>query len=73
MNKEEKQKAFAEWWYSVPQGEAKELKQKIIDKCYISRIVFIFWLNGKTEIPNLAIPVIERLAGKKIFKNKEGI
>ena len=31
--------------------EAKEIRQKIIDKCQISKVTYSYWLSG-TRVPN---------------------
>lgn len=72
MTKEEKQLAFSNWWYELPQKEIKSKKQEIIERCYISRFIFIYWLSGRTEIPTICLNVIEEIAKKRIFK-KESI
>ncbi len=68
MTKEEKQQAFANWWYELPQKEIRSKKQEIIERCFISRFTFIYWLSGRTEIPTICLSVIEEIAKKRIFK-----
>lgn len=72
MTKEEKQLAFSNWWYELPQKEIRSKKQEIIERCFISRFTFIYWLSGRTEIPTICLSVIEEIAKKRIFK-KESI
>lgn len=68
MTKEEKQQAFSKWWYELPQKEIRSKKQEIIERCFISRFIFIYWLSGRTEIPTICLSVIEEIAKKRIFK-----
>ena len=70
MTKEEKQLAFANWWYELPQKEIRSKKQEIIERCFISRFIFIYWLSGRTEIPTICLSVIEEIAKKRIFKKE---
>lgn len=70
MTKEEKQQAFANWWYELPQKEIRSKKQEIIERCFISRFTFIYWLSGRTEIPTICLSVIEEIARKRIFKEE---
>ena len=67
MNKQQKQALFKEWWAELPQGNVSKMKQKIMSGCYISYQVFYFWLNGRTEIPDIAMSVINQIVGEKIF------
>ena len=70
MNKQQKHALFREWWDKLPQGEANEWKQKIMTGCYISCQVFGFWLRGRTEIPSIAMPVINQIVGEDVFNLK---
>ena len=70
MTKEEKQLAFSNWWYELPQKEIRSKKQEIIERCFISRFTFIYWLSGRTEIPTICLSVIEEIARKRIFKKE---
>lgn len=71
MEKEKKKELFVEWWNNVPQGKAAEKKEQIIEKCFITSQIFHYWTSGKTEIPDLSLKVIERIAGEKIFKKQK--
>ena len=67
MTKQQKKEAFTNWWDNLTQKEAKEMKQEIMKRCFISRYIFIFWLTGRTEIPNICLSIIEEIARKRIF------
>jgi len=70
MNKQQKHLLFQKWWDNLPQGRANEMKQKIMSGCYISDQVFRAWLSGRTEIPNIAMPVIKQITGEDVFNLK---
>jgi len=59
---------FREYMRSVPNGEYCSIKNKIITKCHISDEIWRNWLNGRTAVPKLAKPIIEEIAGRKIFE-----
>lgn len=67
LTKKEKEISFSNWWYEVPLRDVRKIKKQIMERCYISRNVFHHWVEGNTEIPELALPIIEEIAGKKIF------
>lgn len=55
------------WWNSVPIGQAKEVRNQIIERCKISPFVWGNWINGRTQVPELAKPIINEIAGKNIY------
>lgn len=55
------------WWNSVPIGQAKEIRNQIIERCKISPFVWGNWINGRTQVPELAKPIINEIAGKNIY------
>lgn len=57
-----------QWWNSVPIGQAKEMRTQIIERCKISPFVFVNWINGRTQVPELAKPIINDIAGKNIYE-----
>ena len=67
MTKQEKQECLREWWDTVPQGKAEEQRNAILAACKVSCAVFKFWLYGRTEVPDMAITLIEQAIGEPIF------
>ncbi len=52
---------------SIPNRDYKATKDGIIKKCHITDYVWSNWLSGRTNIPELAKPVINEIAGFDIF------
>lgn len=52
---------------SVPVKNYGEKRAKIIAECKITPQVFLNWKNGITAVPELAKPVINKIAGKEIY------
>lgn len=69
---EENNKQLAEklsnWYYSLPVNEFKEVRDKIIAECEITRYIFYNWLSAKTRISKANQKAIELVAKKEIFK-----
>jgi hypothetical protein len=55
---------------SIPIGEYWYIKNQIIVRCKITPQILKNWRNGRTSIPELAKPIIEEIAGAKIFMDK---
>ena len=55
------------WWKSVPIGQAKEVRNQISERCKSSPFVWGNWINGRTQVPELAKPIINEIAGKNIY------
>jgi len=51
----------------LPVEEYPGQRTKIIALCKITPQVFRNWKNGLTEVPELAKPIINKIAGKEIF------
>ena len=68
MTKREKQQCLCKWWDAIPQGSANKMRDKILEVCQVSPKVFWFWCKGTTEIPNMAITLIEQAIGEPIFE-----
>lgn len=58
---------FREWYFSLSLGTYQSYKRKILDECLINPSKFNNWLTCKAKIPQLAKPIIESIAEKKIF------
>lgn len=61
MDKETKHKSFLKLWGSTPLSKVEEVRQQIIDKCFITRNIFYDWLSGRTEIPELYLQTIKQI------------
>jgi len=59
---------LAKWYYSLPVNEFKEVRDKIITDCEITRYIFYNWLSAKTRISKADQKAIELVANKEIFK-----
>ncbi|MDH6355439.1 hypothetical protein M2132_001782 [Dysgonomonas sp. PH5-45] len=53
---------------SIPMGIYKDTKDQIIEECHITEDIWVNWLSGRTRIPELAKPVINKIAGRNIFE-----
>jgi len=58
---------LSKWYYSLPVNEFKDVRDKIILECEITRFIFYNWLSGKTRISKLNQKAIETVARKEIF------
>ena len=47
---------------SVPTGDYKDVKDRIIDECRITGDIWANWLSGRTAIPPLAKEKIEQIS-----------
>jgi hypothetical protein len=56
---------------SLPTKDYKRIKDEIIEGCFISESTWKNWLCGRTRVPYLAKPVINRIAKKQIYKESE--
>lgn len=56
---------------SIQMGCYKSVKDTIIKKCSITDDIWRNWLAGRTNIPNLAKPIINEVAGSDIFSKEE--
>jgi len=50
-------------YQNLPRHQRVIKRNEVTSKCQVSTHVFYNWLHGKTEIPHLAIPVIEEVFG----------
>jgi hypothetical protein len=67
-----KQKTLLKNWYeSLPNGRTKSIKAEIIQKCQINETKLSNWMRGKTNVPALAKPILNKIAiresGKPIY------
>ena len=56
---------------SIPTGDYKDVTDRIITDCRITRDIWRNWMSGRTSIPTLAKPIINEIAGYDIFAEKE--
>ncbi len=61
---------FGNWIKTIPVGDYREVRKRIISECKITEQVFRFWRGGITKVPILAQPIVNEIAGKNIFKTK---
>jgi len=66
--KKEYVNVFRKWVRSIPEGDYKRIRQRVIEECKITDQIFSHWKAGNSKVPNLAKPIIEEIAGKQIFK-----
>lgn len=66
--KKEMENPFGDWINSVAVGDLPKVRAKVIQKCKISKQVFRHWRAGNSKVPTLAKPIVEKIAGKQIFK-----
>ncbi len=59
---------FARWYQELGSRQFRQLfKSVIIRKCSITEDIFYNWLTGRSEIPQLAKPIIEQVVGVALF------
>lgn len=56
---------------TLTMSEYYEVRKEIIKKCKVSKQVFAHWKSGNSQVHELAKPIINRIAGQKIFNNKK--
>lgn len=56
-----------EFMNSIPTGEYKDVKDRIIKKCHITDDIWSNWLSGRTSIPELAKPIISEIVNRDVF------
>jgi len=54
---------------TVPFGRYNDVKNRIKKECGITDFIWKNWIGGKTKVPTLAKPVIEKIAEQKIFSS----
>lgn len=69
MNRAEKQRAFVKWWDGLSLKVAPAIRQGLIQKCQVKAYTLSDWRRGRSEIPELLLPVINEVAGKDIFNS----
>jgi hypothetical protein len=62
---------FGNWIDNLKIGIYPEIRKKIIVECKITPQIFRHWKNGNTKIPELAKPIINKIADTAIFKLSE--
>ena len=59
---------FRLWFDTIPTGEARATKWKVINDCKITEQIFKHWKCGNSKVPPLAQGIINTIAGKIIFE-----
>lgn len=71
LTKEQKHNMFKTWWLAVPNGMVRIYRDQIKKQCGITSVVFYHWFMGNSEIPTLALPIIEKIAGVEVFNENK--
>ena len=66
-----KQQAFAQWYDFIPWKQLTIVNSELQSQLHVSRQTIANYYKGHTEIPELAIPVINAVAGRDIFTKSE--
>ncbi len=61
MDKKEKAKRLNIMLNAVPFGRYMEFKKRIVERTVSSLQTIYNWSTGRTEIPDLAMPIIEEV------------
>ena len=64
---------FKEWIDSIPVGNYKDIRKRVIKECRIKEQVFRHWKIGTVKVPPLAQEKINLIAGEEIFKLEEQV
>ena len=59
---------FKEWIDSIPVGNYRTIRMRVIQECRIKEQVFRHWKIGTVKVPPLAQEKINKIADKEIFK-----
>ena len=62
---------FKEWIESIPLGNYKDIRMRVIKECRIKEQIFRHWRIGTVKVPPLAQEKINQIAEKEIFKLEE--
>ena len=65
--REFKKVRFARWYLSIPNGDLTCKRTKLLSDLHITGQTLRNYIKGKTEIPTIAIPFINQIAGEDIF------
>lgn len=55
-----------DYYMSLTKSSYLDFRKQVMEQCFISQPTFYKWINGTSEIPMLARPVIEKITGKPI-------
>ena len=66
-----KENSFTEWLDSLTVKDYYSTRSKIIRDCKINDQKFRNWKCGLTEVPELAKPIINQIAGYPVFPEDE--
>lgn len=59
--------ALNDFLNSIPYGDYKNMRKKLITGCKVPDYIFANWKSGVAKIPPLAKDKMEEIAGRKIF------
>lgn len=68
-----KQQSFVNWYNTISWTQYQITKQQLCDVLGVSRQTIENYYKGITEIPDMAIAGINKIAGKNIFDNGSGL
>lgn len=57
---------WTNWLAEMPVNRIKEIREKIMLECGISKATFYFWRGQYSEVPKLAQAKIIEIAGKEL-------
>lgn len=64
---------FKDWINSIPMGDYRTIRSRVIAECYITPQTFRHWKIGTVNVPPLAREKINKIAieetGKPVFKD----
>ena len=60
---------FGEWIKSIPVGDYKSVRFRVINECKITNQIFMHWKCGNSKVPVLAHEKINQIAGYEVFKS----
>lgn len=66
-SKQSDKEALNRFLNSIPYGEYKSVRKKLIHGCKVPDYIFANWKSGVAKIPTLAKDKMEEIAGRKIF------
>ena len=72
-HKKFKQQQFVNWYNTISWTQYLITKQQLCDELKVSRQTIDNYYKGITEIPDMAISGINKIAGKNIFDNGSGL
>jgi len=61
---------FHKFSSAIPYGKYERVKKEIVERCFINNSIYSNWNTGRTQVPELAIAIINQIAKENNLKIK---